>query len=55
VGCACEGTLLDGVGDVGPGEGQVLKHASEAPVGRCVGDRGPVVLRALPECRQACN
>jgi hypothetical protein len=39
--------LLDDVGDVGPGEGEVLEHAREAPVGRRVGDRGPVVLREL--------
>jgi hypothetical protein len=39
--------LLDGVGDVGPGEGEVLEHTGEAPVGRCVGDWGLVVLREL--------
>jgi hypothetical protein len=39
--------LLDGVGDVGPGEGELLEHAGQAPVGRHVGDRGPVVLREL--------
>jgi hypothetical protein len=38
---------LDSVGDVGPRESQVLKGAGEAPVGRPVGDRGPVVLREL--------
>jgi hypothetical protein len=35
--------LLDVVGDVGPGESQVLESAGEALIGRCVGDRGPVV------------
>jgi hypothetical protein len=39
--------LLDGVGDVGPGESEVLKRAGQAPVGRRVGDRRPVVLREL--------
>ena len=39
--------LLDGVGDVGPGEGQVLEGADQALVGHHVGDRGPVVLREL--------
>jgi hypothetical protein len=37
--------LLDDVGDVGPREGQVLERTDQAPVGRCVGDRGLVVLR----------
>jgi hypothetical protein len=39
--------LLDGVGDVGPRDGQVLERAGQALVGRRVGDRGPVVLREL--------
>jgi hypothetical protein len=39
--------LLNGVGDVGPGEGQVLEGTSQAPVGRRVGDRGPVILKEL--------
>jgi hypothetical protein len=39
--------VLDDVGDVGPGESQVLEGAGEAPLGRCVGDRGSVVLREL--------
>jgi hypothetical protein len=39
--------LLDGVSDVGPGKGQVLEGVGEAPVGRRVGDRGPVVRREL--------
>jgi hypothetical protein len=39
--------LLDGVGDVGSGEGEVQECADEALVGRSVGDRGPVVLREL--------
>ena len=39
--------LLDGVSDVGPGEREVLERAGEAPVGRRVGDRRPVVLREL--------
>jgi hypothetical protein len=36
--------LLDGVGDVRPGEGEVLERAGQTPVGRRIGDRGPVVL-----------
>jgi hypothetical protein len=39
--------LLDGVSDVGPGEGEVLERAGQAPVRRRVGDRRPVVLREL--------
>jgi hypothetical protein len=39
--------LLDDIGDVGPGEGQVLEGVGQAPVGRRVGDWGPVVLREL--------
>jgi hypothetical protein len=39
--------LLNGVGDVGPGEGEVLERACQAPVRRRVGDREPVVLREL--------
>jgi hypothetical protein len=39
--------LLDGVGDVGPEEGEVLERVDQALVRRCVGDRGPVVLREL--------
>jgi hypothetical protein len=39
--------LLDGVGDVGPGEGVVLERTGQAPVRRRVGDRGPVVLIEL--------
>jgi hypothetical protein len=39
--------LLDGVCDVGPREGEVLECAGQAPVGRRVGDRRPVVLREL--------
>jgi hypothetical protein len=42
-----EAHLLDGVGDVGPGEDEVLERAGQAPVGRRVGDRRPVVLREL--------
>jgi hypothetical protein len=37
--------LLNGVGDIGPGEGVVLDRACQAPVRRHVGDRGPVVLK----------
>jgi hypothetical protein len=37
--------LLDGVCDVGAGEGEVLERAGQALVGRRVGDRRPVVLR----------
>jgi hypothetical protein len=33
--------MLNDVGDVGPGEGEVLERAGEALVGRRVGDRGP--------------
>jgi hypothetical protein len=36
--------VLDDVGDVRPGEGEVLEHAGQAPVGRCIGSRGAVVL-----------
>jgi hypothetical protein len=39
--------MLDDVGDVGPGEGEVLERAGEAPVGRHVADRGPVILKEL--------
>jgi hypothetical protein len=39
--------LLDGVSDVGPGEGEVLERAGQALVRRRVGDRRPVVLREL--------
>jgi hypothetical protein len=39
--------LLDGVGNDGPGEGQVPERAGQAPVVRRVGDRGPAVLREL--------
>jgi hypothetical protein len=42
-----EAHLLDGVGDVRPGEGDVLERAYQAPVRRRVGDRVPVVLREL--------
>jgi hypothetical protein len=38
---------LDDVGDVGPREGERLKHVGQAPVGRRIGDRRPVVLREL--------
>jgi hypothetical protein len=36
--------LLDSVGDVGPGEGQVPERVGQALVGRRVGDWGFVVL-----------
>jgi hypothetical protein len=39
--------LLNGIGDVGPREGQVLERAYQAPVGRRVGDQRPVILREL--------
>jgi hypothetical protein len=39
--------LLNGVGDVRPGEGEVLESARQAPVRCRVGDRGAVVLREL--------
>jgi hypothetical protein len=39
--------LLDGVGDVGPVEGEVRERTGEAPVRRRVSDLGSVVLREL--------
>jgi hypothetical protein len=36
--------LLYSVGDVRSGEGEVLKRSGQAPVGRRISDRGPVVL-----------
>jgi hypothetical protein len=36
-----EAHLLDGVGDVGSGEGEILKRAGQDPIRRRVGDRGP--------------
>jgi hypothetical protein len=39
--------LLNGIGDVWPGEGEVLGRACQAPVRCRVGDRGPFVLREL--------
>jgi hypothetical protein len=39
--------LLDGVGEVGPGEGQVLEGSDQSPVERRVDDQGVVVLREL--------
>jgi hypothetical protein len=39
--------LLNGVGDVGPGEGEVLECACQALVRRRVDDRGVIVLREL--------
>jgi hypothetical protein len=39
--------LLDGVGDVGPGEGEVLERGGQASVRCLVSDRGLVVLREL--------
>jgi hypothetical protein len=39
--------LLDDVGDVGPGECQVLESASEALVCRRIGNRRPIVLGKL--------
>jgi hypothetical protein len=39
--------LLDGVGDIWLGEGEVLERAGQAPVGRRVGNQGPIVLREL--------
>jgi hypothetical protein len=35
------------VGPPLPGEGQVLEGTGQAPVGRRVGNRGPIVLREL--------
>jgi hypothetical protein len=42
-----ETDMLDDVGDVGPGEGEVLDRAGQAPIRRRVGDRGSIVLREL--------
>jgi hypothetical protein len=43
-----EAHLLDGVGDVGAGEGEeVLERACHAPVRCRIGDRGPIVLGEL--------
>jgi hypothetical protein len=39
--------LLDDIGDVGPGEGEVLECACQAPIRHRVDDRGPVGLREL--------
>jgi hypothetical protein len=39
--------LLDDVGDVGPGESEILERACQALVRRRVGYRGPVILREL--------
>jgi hypothetical protein len=39
--------LLDDIGNVGLGEGQILESAREAPVGCRVDDQWPVVLREL--------
>jgi hypothetical protein len=39
--------LWDDIGDVELGESQVLEGAGQAPVGRRVGDRGPIILREL--------
>jgi hypothetical protein len=36
-----EAHLLDRVGNVGPGEGEVLESPSQAAVGRWVADKGP--------------
>jgi hypothetical protein len=39
--------LLDGVGDVGSGEGRVLESTGEAPIGHRVGDWGPSSLESF--------
>jgi hypothetical protein len=39
--------LLDSVGDVGPGEGEVLERTCQAPIRCRVGDWGPGGLREL--------
>jgi hypothetical protein len=39
--------LLDGIDDVGPGEGQVLEGTDQALVGCHVSDRGAIILREL--------
>jgi hypothetical protein len=47
-----EAHLLDRVGNVGPGEGEVLESPSQAAVGSRVTDRGPPCRRRpWPECR----
>jgi hypothetical protein len=38
-----EAHLLDGVGDVGPSEGEVLQCPGKALVASRIGDRGPSV------------
>jgi hypothetical protein len=40
-----EAHLLDGVGDVVSGEGEVLKRTGQAPISHRVSTRGHVVLR----------
>jgi hypothetical protein len=47
--------LLDDVGDVGPGEGEVLERAGQASVGRRVGDLVSVVLRELRLSVDSCG
>jgi hypothetical protein len=42
-----EAHLLDGVGDVGPGEGEVLKGTSEALVRRHISNWGPSSLESF--------
>jgi hypothetical protein len=42
-----EAHLLDDIGDVRPGEGEVLEHVGQAPIRRRIDDRGAVVLREL--------
>jgi hypothetical protein len=39
-----EAHLLDGVGDVGAGEGEVVEHVYQALVRCRISDQGPVVL-----------
>jgi hypothetical protein len=51
-----EAHLLDRVGDIRPGEGEVLESPGHATVGSLVGDGGlPCRRRPWPECQPAWN
>jgi hypothetical protein len=52
-----EAHLLDGVGDVGPGEDEVLECPGNAPVVGRIGDRGGgrPCPACPPESRRACT
>jgi hypothetical protein len=45
-----EAHLLDRVGNVGPGEGEVLESPNQAAIGSRVTDRGPMSEETWPEC-----